>query len=71
MTFDDFIEWVSCGDFNIIPIENKHLKNLILLPPLHKDPFDRLIVATAQASDFILITNDNDIHSYDISWIWT
>jgi len=35
-----------------------------------KDPFDRLIVATAIIEDMTLITADENIHKYDIPCLW-
>ena len=43
----------KCGEANIIvlPIEPKHLEYLKELPDIHKDPFDRLIIAQAIDND--------------------
>ncbi len=35
-----------------------------LLPPLHKDPFDRLLIATAMVHDLVLLTPDEHIRQY-------
>jgi len=40
------------------------------LPLIHRDPFDRLIVATALVEGMTLITADENIQKYDISWAW-
>jgi PIN domain nuclease of toxin-antitoxin system len=34
------------------------------LPPIHRDPFDRVIVALARATDSILITSDGRLGEY-------
>jgi PIN domain nuclease of toxin-antitoxin system len=34
------------------------------LPPIHADPFDRLLVAQAMASDFVLLTSDRVLGKY-------
>ena len=36
------------------------------LPLIHKDPFDRLLIAQAKIEDMILLTNDNNIRKYDV-----
>jgi len=40
------------------------------LPLIHRDPFDRLIIATAISENMTIITIDENIHKYDISWLW-
>jgi PIN domain nuclease of toxin-antitoxin system len=42
----------------------------MLLPFLHRDPFDRLPVATAIAGNMPIITADENIRRYDVNWIW-
>jgi PIN domain nuclease of toxin-antitoxin system len=41
-----------------------------LLPPYHKDPFDRLLVAQAAQNTLILVTQDQVIQKYNIPQIW-
>jgi PIN domain nuclease of toxin-antitoxin system len=40
-----------------------------ILPFHHRDPFDRLLVATALAEGMILITADENILKYDVSHV--
>ncbi len=41
------------------------------LPPLHRDPFDRVIVALAQAHGFTVLTSDEDIPKYaGVKTLW-
>ena len=61
---------IKNGGFNILQIENEYLEKLSVLPFIHKDPFDRLIMATALAEDLTIITTDENIQKYDVSWIW-
>ena len=39
-------------------------------PLIHRDPFDRLLIATALAEQVTLITVDENIAKYDIPLIW-
>jgi len=41
-----------------------------ILPLIHRDPFDGIIVATAIAENRIIVTADEEIQKYDVSWIW-
>ena len=40
------------------------------LPALHRDPFDRLLVATAIEDGMTLITPDSIVQRYPVAWIW-
>jgi len=44
--------------------------NSTLLPDLHKDPFDRLLIAQARHREAILVTRDALIQQYDIPTFW-
>jgi len=56
--------------FDFFQIEYEYLKGLSKLPFIHKDPFDRLIIATAIAENMTIISVDENIQKYDVSWIW-
>ena len=53
-----------------IGIEADHLAAVQHLPPVHTDPFDRLLVAQATATTATLVTRDRSIPSYDIATLW-
>lgn len=38
-----------------------------MLPWLHRDPFDRMLIAQAQAEQLVLVTADSEIRRYDVS----
>jgi len=41
------------------------------LPPLHRDPFDRVIVALAQTHGFTVLTSDENIRKYPgVTALW-
>ena len=56
--------------WSILPISPEHLPGLIALPPLHKDPFDRLLVAQARYEGMAILTADEEIKKYDVRTIW-
>jgi PIN domain nuclease of toxin-antitoxin system len=56
--------------FVILPIELRHTKLLATMPFHHKDPFDRLIVAQAQAENISLISNDAELDVYSVHRMW-
>jgi PIN domain nuclease of toxin-antitoxin system len=43
---------------------------LEVLPWLHRDPFDRLLIAQAVTSNYLLVTPDPLIRSYSVKTIW-
>ncbi len=49
-----------------LPISLYHGQIAGRLPPLHRDPFDRMLIAQAQAEGLILVTNDSTIKEYNI-----
>jgi PIN domain nuclease of toxin-antitoxin system len=40
------------------------------LPPLHGDPFDRVLMAQAQVEGLTLMSNDGVLKDYGVSLIW-
>ena len=47
-----------------LPITSEHAVNVDQLPPTHKDPFDRILVAQAAVEGVILLTNDRKLLDY-------
>ncbi len=41
-----------------LPITGSHTEKLIELPPIHKDPFDRMLIAQSMTEPLVLLTND-------------
>jgi PIN domain nuclease of toxin-antitoxin system len=68
--FSAFRKLVSKNGFIILPIKDEYMEKLFELPLLHRDPFDRLIVAAAAVEGMQIITADENIHKYDVNWIW-
>jgi len=47
-----------------------HVLRVAALPPIHKDPFDRLLIAQAQSENLALVTRDPEIRRYTVQVIW-
>lgn len=56
--------------FIITPIKTEYLTILETLPFIHRDPFDRLLIATAISEKMTIITTDKNIVRYDVNHIW-
>jgi PIN domain nuclease of toxin-antitoxin system len=54
----------------VLPIRLRHVLRLIDLPDHHRDPFDRLLVAQAQAESMPILTRDGFIARYDVRVVW-
>ena len=57
-------------DIKVKQILPLHFNQLLKLPKIHNDPFDRLIISQAQADDLMIITCDAQIHKYDVKTVW-
>ena len=58
------------NSYTILPIKQSYLIGVINLPFIHRDPFDRLLVATAQADGLAILTADENIHKYNVPSVW-
>ena len=72
------------GDFSVADIDSccrqagflslqilpMHLERIQMLPDVHRDPFDRLLVAQAQVERLSIITSDRFIPQYPVQTIW-
>jgi PIN domain nuclease of toxin-antitoxin system len=55
------------NDYLELPISGAHALAVASLPPIHKDPFDRLLVAQARVEGITLLTADDTLASYGSS----
>jgi PIN domain nuclease of toxin-antitoxin system len=49
-----------------LPLEEGALTHLAKLPPLHRDPFDRILVAQALQHDLTMVTVDSAVKAYPV-----
>ncbi len=50
--------------YDELPISGRHAAAIANLPDIHKDPFDRILVAQAQVEDLTLCTSDRIVTRY-------
>jgi PIN domain nuclease of toxin-antitoxin system len=55
---------VEPSGFNLLAISAAHAAKVVELPPMHRDPFDRMLVAQAQHEPMILVTDDDLLSGY-------
>ena len=66
---DDLDAIVEQAGFSKLSISLFHAQQAGKLPPHHKDPFDRMLIAQAQAEGLQLITQDEHFPKYGINLI--
>ena len=63
-------KFVTQAGIETLSIRTSHVRALAGLPDLHKDPFDRIMVAQALAEGLTLATKDSVLARYGIPVIW-
>ncbi len=53
-----------------LPIHMRHALGLAALPDIHRDPFDRILIAQAVAEDLTLVSRDRVLRSYPVTVEW-
>ena len=66
----DFVGYLEREGFELLPISPDHAIRAGLLPGPHKDPFDRMLVAQAQAESMPVVSNDPVLDAYGVRRIW-
>lgn len=66
---DEFSEVLERQPFTELPITIDHANALTWLPMIHRDPFDRLLVAQAMVEELTIVSRDSVIAGYGVSVI--
>lgn len=67
---DNLAEELARGGFQALPISSDHAVRAGALPEHHRDPFDRMLVAQAQAENLAILSNDTSFDRYGIRRVW-
>lgn len=74
LTIADLASWwqqaIELLSARVLPIRASHVSRLASLPMLHKDPFDRILIAQSMAERLGLVTNDGSIKAYSVQTFW-
>lgn len=54
----------------VLQIRGSHVTALAALPMLHKDPYDRILIAQALAEGLGVVTNDRLMSDYPVQTLW-
>ncbi len=63
---DEFQDVLARQPFRLLDITADHAFQIGSLPMLHRDPFDRMLVAQCQVEGLRLVTRDPDIKLYEV-----
>jgi PIN domain nuclease of toxin-antitoxin system len=66
-TLEEFAETIVKAGFTLLPLKNEHLIAYFKYPhfaDVHKDPFDRLLLVTADSENADFITKDEKFEAY-------
>lgn len=64
------LEECSKAEIEEAPFRSEYAKQMIKLPPIHSDPFDRAIIAQSIEENTVLVTCDAVIQKYSIKTRW-
>ncbi len=68
--FKNFLEMIEENGFEIRPISFEHTLIVSSLEFIHRDPFDRLLIAQSKSDNLTIATKDDYIKQYNIQTIW-
>ena len=66
----DFSFYLGQLGVDALPISMEHALRAGRLPGDHRDPFDRMLIAQAQAEDLPIVSNDRIFDEYHVQRIW-
>ncbi|MDQ2773548.1 MAG: type II toxin-antitoxin system VapC family toxin [Acidobacteriota bacterium] len=66
----DFSGFLEREGFQILAISGDHAIRAGLLPGAHKDPFDRMLIAQAQAENMPIVSNEAVFDTYGVRRLW-
>lgn len=63
-------EQLELNAFQMLPIQVHHALGVASLPELHRDPFDRMLVAQALSEGLALMSRDRRLADYAVRVVW-
>ena len=61
---------IGANGFQVLPIHLRHTLRVAGLPALHRDPFDRLLIAQAMVEGFAIVSADRQLSRYPVPVEW-
>lgn len=66
----DFARELAAQGFVALPITVQHGQAAGALPGIHRDPFDRMLIAQAREERMALVSNESAFDDYAVTRIW-
>lgn len=63
---EDLVDALTNTGFTPLDITADHARRAAALPPHHRDPFDRMLIAQAQLESLVIVTADGSFGDYDV-----
>ena len=67
---EGFVDDIKRQRMEILAVSAEHGIRAGLLPGPHKDPFDRMLIAQAQAENVPILSNDRALDGYGVRRLW-
>ncbi len=61
---------LDANGFQILPVHLRHALRVSALPDLHRDPFDRLLIAQAALEGLTILSGDKQLSGYSVKVVW-
>lgn len=66
----DIVNQQLANGLRMLPMTLAHVLAVEGLPPIHKDPFDRALIAQANAEGAELVSEDHAVRQYSVRVLW-
>jgi PIN domain nuclease of toxin-antitoxin system len=63
-------EALAASGIQLLGINLRHTARIASLPPHHRDPFDRMLVAQAMCESMTLVSRDRELAKYGVKLLW-
>jgi PIN domain nuclease of toxin-antitoxin system len=60
----------QANNLQVLPVLLPHIYGLAALPPHHKDPFDRILIAQAMVEGYTVVSADRIFRRYAVPLVW-
>lgn len=70
ITFEDLKIFLIQNNIQVLAVEFEHIQQLLKLPSIHNDPFDRIIIAQSIHESLPVITKDDKFALYPVTALW-
>lgn len=67
---DEYLSLLLDAGVQPLAIGIDHAAAVEALPPHHRDPFDRMLVAQATVEGTALVSRDEELRPYDVTLVW-